>query len=128
MVATTDRADDARIEAVRDQGAEVLIVEQDSSGRVDLDRLLPRLRCRDIHSLLIEGGATVITAALRAHLVDRLVVCIAPKLLGQGIEAVGDLNITSMDEALQFERVTYSSLGDDIILDGRLARERVPSA
>lgn len=128
IVATTERADAARVQAVRERGSEVLIVEQDSSGRVDLIRLLPLLRRLDILSLLIEGGATVITAALRAHLVDRLVVCIAPKLLGQGIEAVGDLDITSMDDALQFERVTYSSLGDDIILDGRLTRERVPSA
>jgi riboflavin biosynthesis pyrimidine reductase len=102
-------------------------VEQDSFSRVDLGHLLRRLRCLGIASLLIEGGATVLTSALRAHLVDRLVVCIAPKLLGQGIEAVGDLDIRTMDEAIVFDSVAYSSLGDDIILDGRLARERVPS-
>jgi len=41
-----------------------------------------------IRSLLIEGGRAVLTAALRERLVDRLTVCIAPKVIGEGIAAI----------------------------------------
>ena len=72
--------------------------------------------------LLAEGGAAIATTLLRARLVDRLVVCIAPKLIGAGIDAVGDLGIRELADALTFDRTEVRRLGDDIIFDGRLAR------
>lgn len=122
LVATTRRAPEVRIEAVRRQGADVLIVDDDDSGRVDLVDLLSRLRLRGLSSVLIEGGAALITSALRGRLVDRVTVCIAPKVIGSGIEAIGDLSITSMSEALDFATSSFTSVGEDIVFDGRLAR------
>jgi riboflavin biosynthesis pyrimidine reductase len=87
---------------------------------VDLDRLLRRLGARGISALLIEGGRELITAALRARLVDRLVVCIAPKVIGAGVEAVGDLHIDHMSEALTFARVRVTTVGEDLIFEGQL--------
>jgi riboflavin-specific deaminase-like protein len=122
LVVTTPRAPEFRIEAVRRQGADVVIVHQDESGRVDLADLLRRLGSLGVSSVLIEGGAALITSALRGRLVDRLTVCIAPKVIGSGIEAIGDLNITSMSEALDFATSGFTSVGEDIIFDGQLAR------
>ena len=45
--------------------------------------MLGRLRELGIRSLMVEGGSGIITSLLRAGLVDRLVVCIAPKVLGR---------------------------------------------
>jgi riboflavin-specific deaminase-like protein len=120
LIATTNRAPADRIEAVRRAGAEVIVANPDSDGCVDLHDLLPRLAALGIDSILIEGGRRLITSALHAHLVDRLVVCIAPKVIGTGIEAVGDLNIHDLSQALTFEESTFSTLGEDIIFDGRL--------
>jgi riboflavin-specific deaminase-like protein len=122
LVAATERAPEVRIEAVRRQGADVLIVHEDDWGRVDLADLLRRLGSRGLSSVLIEGGAALITSALRGRLVDRLTVCIAPKVIGSGIEAIGDLNIRSMGEALDFATSSFTSVGEDIIFDGQLAR------
>jgi riboflavin-specific deaminase-like protein len=122
LVVATPRAPEVRIEAVRRQGADVVIVHQDESGRVDLVDLLRRLGSLGVSSVLIEGGAALITSALRGRLVDRLTVCIAPKVIGSGIEAIGDLNITSMSEALDFATSGFTSVGEDIIFDGQLAR------
>jgi riboflavin-specific deaminase-like protein len=122
LVVATPRAPEFRIEAVRRQGADVVIVHQDESGRVDLADLLRRLGSLGVSSVLIEGGAALITSALRGRLVDRLTVCIAPKVIGSGIEAIGDLNITSMSEALDFATSGFTSVGEDIIFDGQLAR------
>jgi riboflavin-specific deaminase-like protein len=122
LVAATLRAPEVRIEAVRRKGADVLIVQEDDSGRVDLADLLRLLGSRGLSSVLIEGGAALITSALRGGLVDRLIVCIAPKVIGSGIEAVGDLNIRSMSEALDFATWSFNSVGQDIIFDGHVAR------
>lgn len=123
LLATTARAPAQRIQAVRERGAEVLLVEQDSSGRVDVVDLLARLAELGIGSVLIEGGRGLITSALRARLVDRLVVCIAPKVVGAGIEAVGDLGIRHLSEALTFARFSINQLGEDMIYDGWLTTE-----
>jgi len=46
---------------------------------------------------LIEGGSRIITSVLKDNLANRLVVVVAPKIIGKGIEAVGDLNIRNLD-------------------------------
>lgn len=51
------------------------------------------LRARNVHSVLVEGGAAIATAFINEHLVDRLVLYRAPVLLGrQGVPAFGTLS------------------------------------
>ena len=50
----------------------------------DLPAALRALRARGIRSLLVEGGAAIASAFLDAELVDRLVICQAPIVLGGG--------------------------------------------
>lgn len=128
LIATTERAPQERIRALRRCGAQVLVLRQDCAGRVDLCHLLQCLAAGGIDSVLIEGGAGLITSALRARLVDRLVVCIAPKVIGSGIDAIGDLNILRLSEAMTFQSAHFTSLGEDAIFEGELQRElaRVP--
>jgi 5-amino-6-(5-phosphoribosylamino)uracil reductase/diaminohydroxyphosphoribosylaminopyrimidine deaminase/5-amino-6-(5-phosphoribosylamino)uracil reductase len=123
IIATTARAPAERIEAVRRSGVEVLVVASDSAGRVDLATLVGRLAEMGLASLLLEGGAGLITSALHHHLVDRLIVCISPKLIGTGKEAVGNLNIQRMSDALTFARSSFTTLGEDIIFDGHFEPE-----
>ena len=122
LIVTTARAPAERLRAVEACGVEVMIARQDTSERVDLGDLLARLRRRGVRSVLIEGGGAVITSALRGQLVDELVVCIAPKLIGDGIAAVHDLNILRMGDALTFTRSEFEPLDDDIIFRGSPAR------
>lgn len=118
IIATTARAPQRRIAAIRTRGANVITVSEDAQGRVDLAETARRLKALGVASLLVEGGAAVITSALRAALVDRLVVCIAPKVVGAGIEAIGNLDILRLSEALTFRQARFTSLGDDVIFDG----------
>src|SRR5712691_3041116 len=121
IVATTRLASEERAAAIRARGAEVLRVEADADGRVDLRDLLARLRADGIRSVLVEGGRGIITAALRDHLVDRLTVCIAPKVIGEGIAAVGDLHIDRLCDALTFERAGFTAYGGDVVFYGEPA-------
>jgi diaminohydroxyphosphoribosylaminopyrimidine deaminase / 5-amino-6-(5-phosphoribosylamino)uracil reductase len=120
VIAVTSRASEERCAAARAQGAQVLQLGPDPQNRVDLSALFAVLHERGVGSVMVEGGARLITSLLQAHLVDRLAVCIAPKVLGTGIDAIGDLGIRDLDRALQLSEVTFTHYGQDMIMDGRL--------
>jgi riboflavin biosynthesis pyrimidine reductase len=82
--------------------------------------LLAVLHERGIESVLVEGGAELITALLRDRLVDRLAVCVAPKIIGAGIEAVGDLGIRQLTRSLIVTDTLVTPHGVDLILEGRI--------
>ena len=68
----------------------------------------------------------MITALLQARLVDRLVVCVAPKILGAGIEAVGDLGIRELARTLILTDTFVKPYGIDLVLDGRVGYPGTP--
>lgn len=121
LIVTGKSADIARAREIESLGGEVLRLprSKDNSG-IDLARLLEELGRRGIASVLVEGGRGIITSLLKAHAVDRMVVVIAPKIVGQGIDAVGDLGITKLDDAIVFLSVKTRRLGADIVFDGRV--------
>ncbi len=73
----------------------------------------------------MEGGAGVITSVLQERLADRIVVVVAPKILGNGIEAVGDLNIRNMEEAIGLTWRKVFRRGEDMVFDGVLRDRKV---
>jgi diaminohydroxyphosphoribosylaminopyrimidine deaminase / 5-amino-6-(5-phosphoribosylamino)uracil reductase len=125
-LAVTDRAPATRRDEVRALGATVLCLPTNAGGRVDLVALLATLHQRGVGSVLVEGGAGMITALLQARLVDRLVVCLAPKILGAGIEAVGDLGIRELARALILTDTSVTPYGVDLVLDGRIEYPGTP--
>lgn len=118
LLAVTERAPEERCAAARALGATVLPLPADAMGRVDLVALLAALGARGVTSVLVEGGARVITALLHAQLVDRLAICVAPKILGTGIEAIGDLGIVDLARALLLRDLRMTPYGADLVLDG----------
>jgi riboflavin-specific deaminase-like protein len=121
IVVTTEDAPAERVAAVRERGARVIFGRRGSDG-LDLVDVLDRLRELGVRSLMVEGGSGITTSLLRAGLVDRLVVCIAPKVLGTGLDAVGDLGIRDLGRALTFRETTIRQLGPDIVFDGLVDR------
>ncbi len=118
LVMTTPAAPEERVALIRSRGVAVALVEPDERGRVDIRAALAELRERGVRSVLIEGGSALITSALAAGVVDRLIVCLAPKLVGAGIEAVGDLDIRQLGDAIAFSQWGYRQVGPDLIFDG----------
>ena len=118
LIATTAAADPARRAALEGRGTAVIVLPAGGDGRVDLQALLIALVARGIRSVLVEGGAEMITALLCRRLAQRLVVCVAPKVLGAGVEAVGDLNIARLDDALTFRDAGFRICGTDVLFEG----------
>jgi diaminohydroxyphosphoribosylaminopyrimidine deaminase/5-amino-6-(5-phosphoribosylamino)uracil reductase len=64
---------------------------------------LTDLKDRGIDHVLVEGGATLAGALVRADLVDELELHIAPVLLGDGLLGLADLGITTLTEAIRWQ-------------------------
>ena len=120
IIATTHTASRKKLAAVGNMGIETIVVDRDPQKRVDMGKLLIELGKRNISSVLVEGGATVITSILKERLADRMVVVIAPRIVGKGIEAVGDLGIRVMGDAMKLSIRRVSRKGSDLILDGQI--------
>ncbi|MFH1080960.1 MAG: bifunctional diaminohydroxyphosphoribosylaminopyrimidine deaminase/5-amino-6-(5-phosphoribosylamino)uracil reductase RibD [Pseudomonadota bacterium] len=120
IVAVTEAADRNKLKKLDRMGIETIMVESDAQRHVDLGKLLIVLGRRNISSVLVEGGAAVITSVLQQRLADRIVVVVAPKIVGKGIEAVGDLGIRLMDDALKLSISQVIRKDGDLILDGRI--------
>lgn len=83
----------------------------------DLRDVLDRLWRRDVRSVLVEGGASVLHAFLSANLVDRLHVHVAPVLLGeQGRPLLAGPWAPTLAEAPRFALETVEKMGDDALL------------
>ena len=74
---------------------------------------------RGIESLMVEGGANVITGFLQARLVDAVVLPIGPKLVG-GYKAVGDLQPKVGNSVLDINPLYSRQAGQDLIVWGEL--------
>jgi diaminohydroxyphosphoribosylaminopyrimidine deaminase/5-amino-6-(5-phosphoribosylamino)uracil reductase len=97
-------------------GATLIEIDPDPGGQIDLALALGALGQRGITRLLVEGGAQLAAALLRARLVDRLAWVHAPLLIGgDGIPAIAGLALEALADAPGFERVSMEAVGDDVL-------------
>ncbi len=127
IMATTSQADEGKLASLKQMGIEVLMVNEDGRGEVDLEDLFNSLGKRGISSILVEGGAGIITSLFHQGLVDKVVLVIAPKVMGKGIEAVGDLSIRGVSDVLKLSFVRTFRRGEDLVIEAN-TRGRLPSS
>ena len=58
----------------------------------------------------------MITSFLAEKLVDRLVLGIAPTIIGAGVEAVGDLGVVRVAEGVRLTNRSVHMAGDDLLV------------
>jgi diaminohydroxyphosphoribosylaminopyrimidine deaminase/5-amino-6-(5-phosphoribosylamino)uracil reductase len=102
--------------AVRDDAAETLILTERDTDRHDPAGVLRLLHERGVVTVLLEGGPTLAAAFLSAGLVDRVVVYIAPALLGAGPPTVAELGVGTISDALRLRLCEVTRVGDDVRL------------
>jgi 3,4-dihydroxy 2-butanone 4-phosphate synthase/GTP cyclohydrolase II len=115
LVLTTAQADERRRAELRAAGVGVQDVAAGPGG-VDLPAAFAELRNRGIGSLMVEGGAAVITSLFTAALVDRLVVSVSPTIVGSGIEAVGDLRLGRIADGIRLTNRGVHLTDEDVLL------------
>lgn len=110
IVGTRNDAD--RTGALRKAGAEVVVLPQ--SPKVDLKGLMQLLAAREINEVLVESGATLVGALLRANLVDELIVYYAPHLLGSDARGMFSLPpLVQMSDRIKLNVIDVRAVGED---------------
>jgi len=115
-IATNAGAEPERQDALEAAGAKVLRLGG-NNGWVDLAELLEYLGARGVNSLMVEGGAQIITSFLTSRLVDQVVLTIAPLLVG-GLRVVDQLGRSSSRRFPRLRHLTCQQLGEDLLLRG----------
>ena len=115
VVLTRVQASDERASRLAESGVEIETVPG-ATGRVDLTRGLELLYERGIRTLLVEGGAAITTELIRLRHCDAFAIFLAPRLLGTGVNSIGDLGATSVSDAVHLSVTDLEMLGEDIYL------------
>ena len=121
VIATTKLAGPRKVERLRKMGVQVLVLPRKGT-RVSLDKCLQALGKMGMTSLLLEGGSELNAGFLRAGLVNRVALYVAPALLG-GQETKGLLAGRSprrLAEILPVSNLHLQSLGEDVLITGDL--------
>jgi 3,4-dihydroxy 2-butanone 4-phosphate synthase/GTP cyclohydrolase II len=118
-IATHEGADAERQHVLEVAGAKVLRLPG-NNGWVDLAGLLAYLGSMGINSLMVEGGAQIITSFLASRLVDQVVLTIAPLLVG-GLRVVDHQGHSSLRRLPRLQNLSYQQLGEDLVLRGEPA-------
>lgn len=121
LLVTTKRAPAARLDAFRELGADVLVLDANRSGRPDVAELITALGARGVCGLMVEGGSEVLGAFFDAGAVDEVWAFIAPVVIGRGKSAVAGLGVERVAEAFALADVEYERLGGDLLIRGRIA-------
>lgn len=123
ILAVSQMAPRTKLEALEREGVQVIVVES-SPRRVSLERLMEALGKRGILSVMIEGGAEINASALREGIVDKVLVFLAPTLIGgkSTPTAVGGDGIESLTQAVRLRDVRLERFDGDILVEGYIQR------
>jgi diaminohydroxyphosphoribosylaminopyrimidine deaminase/5-amino-6-(5-phosphoribosylamino)uracil reductase len=121
IIAATELAPRDRVERLEKRGVQILIVDS-KEGRVNLRSCLSKLREIGMMSLLVEGGSQVNGSFLDEGLIDKLLLFLSPKLIGdhQALGIFGGRGVSNLQEAIALKEIKTKKMGEDILLEGYL--------
>lgn len=98
-------------------GVNILHMPTNTYG-IDLKYLMRILGRMKIDSVLIEGGASLHTSALKSGIVNKVQMYVAPKVIGQeGRNAFGPMGVKTVDEAFKLSSPKITRFDDDILIE-----------
>jgi diaminohydroxyphosphoribosylaminopyrimidine deaminase/5-amino-6-(5-phosphoribosylamino)uracil reductase len=119
LMAVSDQINPARVKTFRWKGADVVQLPS-KRGLVDLKALMMELGKREITSVLVEGGGQLLGSVFDNKLVDKVIVFIAPIIIGgrQAKTPVAGRGVLNVADSLKLERVRSRPCNGDQIIYG----------
>jgi diaminohydroxyphosphoribosylaminopyrimidine deaminase/5-amino-6-(5-phosphoribosylamino)uracil reductase len=120
-IAVTDKAPALRVETLKRAGAEIFRIP-DREGHSDLKVLMATLGARGVTSVLMEGGGGIMAGGFEAEIVDKVVIYVAPKIIGgeRAPGPVGGAGIQTLAEARQLRDMRCRQIGPDVRIEARV--------
>lgn len=113
------KLNDKNVKHLMHRGIEIVFF---SSEKVDLQWLMEELGKRQITSLMIEAGSSLNSYALWSGIVDKVMIFIAPKIIGgaQSYPSIGGKIYKNLDEAFEIKDLKIRRFEGDIFIEGYL--------
>lgn len=119
IIATTNNAPKSEVKKLQQKGVNVIMTKS-KKGMVDLQALVKQLGKHEISSVMIEGGSQLNSSAIKAGIVDKILIFTAPKIIGNGKGAIGNLGVKKIDKAINLKTPVTKKIGKDILVEGYL--------
>lgn len=127
ILVTGSHQPDQAVRPFLDAGVEVVRSHLDGD-HLDLDDIMRQLAASGLVSLLLEGGGRLSGAMLRAGLIDRLMLFIAPILLGgdDGHALLAGAGVSQIKDAWQLKDTQVRQIDSDILIEGEVGHVHRP--
>jgi diaminohydroxyphosphoribosylaminopyrimidine deaminase/5-amino-6-(5-phosphoribosylamino)uracil reductase len=125
LIATSSAPAETRAAWER-RGAEVVVLDRDPDRGVPLGGLMVALGKREVQTVVVEGGSSLAWSAVQDGVADRLVLYLAPKLVG-GLAAPGVLGgegVATIADALPMSIRSIERIGEDLKVVADVHRDR----
>ena len=116
-IMTSSEAESERQAALEQLGAKIYRLASGDNGGIAIKTVLETLGDKGINSVMVEGGAQIISSFLGCQAVDQIIVTIAPVLVG----GVRVLDFRQQPQPKVFPRLInldYQRIGEDLIVRG----------
>jgi diaminohydroxyphosphoribosylaminopyrimidine deaminase / 5-amino-6-(5-phosphoribosylamino)uracil reductase len=123
LMALSDKVSPIQKKAYQKLGAEILEMPA-KRGLIDLDKLLIALGEKQITSVLVEGGATLMGSICDRNLADKAIVFVAPVIIGgeKARTAIGGKGTDKVVNSIKLERVKTRRSDSDMMITGYIGR------
>jgi diaminohydroxyphosphoribosylaminopyrimidine deaminase/5-amino-6-(5-phosphoribosylamino)uracil reductase len=123
LMALGEKVSTAQKKAYQKLGAEILEIPA-KRGLIDLEKLLIALGEKQITSILVEGGATLMGSLCDRNLADKAIVFVAPVIIGgeKARTAIGGKGTDKVVNSIKLERVKTRRSDSDMMITGYIGR------
>lgn len=120
IIVTTTKAPENRIYELAKR-SKLIITQTDENGMTDLSEMADKLAQLEISSFLIEGGSSLAASAIRAGIIDKIVLFYSPRLIGgDGLCMISSLDIKSVEDSVKIKKVSVRRFGSEFMFVGYL--------
>ncbi len=95
----------------------IIIAVRQKNGRLNLSDALKEISKLGIISILVEGGAFTFSEFIKQNLVDEIMLFIAPKIFGNGLNI---FNLANKDQFI-IKNFSWKKSGEDILVNFKIA-------
>ena len=114
LVITTKKADPEKEKKLLRIGIDIIKLESDI---IEVKKLLKELVKRNIISILVEGGGSILGSFVDEGLIDKMYTFHAPIIIGgkDAVSAIEGKGIEKVNQAIKFSQISHKHFGDNLL-------------
>lgn len=116
IIYVSEKADPAKVDAIRQAGAEVIACGKE---RVDIGAMMESLHDRGVARLMVEGGPTLISQLIARKMIDHITLIQIPYIIGGDStpSLVGGPGVDSIDQVTRTRMTDFYKVGNHLITE-----------